>query len=97
MKIYTDFALKEINKLFQSIRDKLVEINSLIDWKIFRIIFESICFNKKISRAIYEADVIITLKMLFNSNIIIFPTLKLINYVLIEFLSGNSLVFLSKF
>jgi hypothetical protein len=47
MKMYTDFALKEIYKLVQSIRGKLVEIKSLIYWKIFRTIFESICFNKK--------------------------------------------------
>jgi len=44
----TDFALKERYKLLQSVKDKLVEINSLIDWKIFSIIFESIYFNKKI-------------------------------------------------
>jgi IS5 family transposase len=60
----TDFALKERSKLLKSVEDKLVEINSLIDWKIFSIIFESIYFNKKNSGASAEADVIITLKML---------------------------------
>ena len=51
MKIYTDFALKEKYKRLQSIGDKLAEIDSLIDWKLFRIIFESIYFNKKVSEA----------------------------------------------
>jgi IS5 family transposase len=46
MKIFTDFALKERSKLLQLVGDKLVEIDSLIDWKTFSIIFESIYFNK---------------------------------------------------
>ena len=35
----TDFALKEDYKRLQSIGDKLAEIDSLIDWKPFCIIF----------------------------------------------------------
>jgi IS5 family transposase len=46
MKIFTDFALKERYKLLQLIGDKLVEIDSLIDWKTVSIIFESMYFNK---------------------------------------------------
>ena len=46
MKIFTDFALKGGYKSLQSVRDKLVEIDPLIDWKTFSIIFESIYFNK---------------------------------------------------
>jgi IS5 family transposase len=37
----TDFALNEEYKRLQSIGDKLAEISSLIDWKPFRPILES--------------------------------------------------------
>jgi IS5 family transposase len=49
MKTLTDFVLKEEYKLLQSIGDKIVEIDSLIDWKLFRIIFEFIHFKKTVS------------------------------------------------
>ena len=64
MKNLTDFALKEEYKRLQSVGDKLAEIDSLIDWKSFRIIFESIYFNKTVFRGRPEADVIIMFKML---------------------------------
>ena len=51
MKTLTDFALKEEYKRLQSVGDKLAEIDSLIDWKPFRIIFESMYFNKTVSEA----------------------------------------------
>jgi hypothetical protein len=68
----------------------------LIDWKAFRIIFESIYFDKTVFRGISEDYVIFIFKMLFHINFMVFPTLNLRNYVLIEFLLGSSLVFLSK-
>jgi transposase, IS5 family len=40
MKTLTDFALKEDYKCLESVGDKLDEIDSLIDWKTFRIILE---------------------------------------------------------
>ena len=46
MKNLTDFAPKEKYKLLQLVGDKLVEIDSLIDWKTVSIIFESMYFNK---------------------------------------------------
>ena len=49
MKTFIDFALKEKYKLLQLVRDQLVEIDLLIDWKSFLIIFESIYFNIKVS------------------------------------------------
>ncbi len=49
MKTLIDFALKEEYKLFESVRDKLAEIASLIDWKTFRIILESMYINKTVS------------------------------------------------
>ncbi len=55
MKIFTDFALKEGYKSLQSNGDKVAEIDSLIDWKSFRIIFESIYFNKTIYEGRPEA------------------------------------------
>ena len=48
MKNLTDFAPKEKYKLLQLVGDKLVEIDFLIDWKSFLIIFESIYFNIKV-------------------------------------------------
>ena len=44
-----DFALKEKYNLIQLVVDILVEIDSLIDWKSFCIIFESVYFNIKVS------------------------------------------------
>ena len=41
MKTLIDFALKEEYKRLESVGDKLAEIDSLIDWKTFRIILES--------------------------------------------------------
>ena len=49
VKTLTDFALKEEYKRLQLVGDKLAEIDSLIDWKLFLIIFESIYFNKTAS------------------------------------------------
>ncbi len=48
MKTLTDFALKEEYKHLQSVGDKLTKIDSLIDWKLFHIIFESIYFDKTV-------------------------------------------------
>jgi IS5 family transposase len=64
MKALTDFTLKEEYKCPQSVGDKLAEIDSLIYWKSFRIIFESVYFNKAVSGGRTEADVIIMFKML---------------------------------
>ncbi len=44
MKTLNDFAPKEDYKLLQPVGDKLAEIDSLIDWKSVRIIFESRTF-----------------------------------------------------
>ncbi len=49
VKTLTDFVLKEEYKRLQLVGDKLAEIDSLIYWKPFRIIFESIFFNKAVS------------------------------------------------
>jgi IS5 family transposase len=48
MKTFSDFALKEEYKRLRSVRDKFAEIDSLIDWKSFCIIFESIYFSKTV-------------------------------------------------
>ena len=48
MKTFTDFALKKEWKSLQSVGDKFFEIDSLIDWKSFRIILESICVSQNI-------------------------------------------------
>ncbi len=64
MKTLTDFALKEEYKLLESVGDKLAEIDSLIDWKTFRIILESMYINKTISGGRPETDVIVMFKML---------------------------------
>ena len=48
MKTLTDFALKEEYKRLQSNGDKVAEIDFLIYWKPFRIIFESIYFDKTV-------------------------------------------------
>jgi IS5 family transposase len=42
MKTFIDFALKEEYKRLQSVGNRLAEIDSLVDRKSFRIIFESI-------------------------------------------------------
>ncbi len=47
MNNFNDLALKKECKLLQSVGNKLDEIDSLIDWKSFRIIFEFIYFNKR--------------------------------------------------
>jgi len=49
MKTFTYVVPNEKYNLFQSIRDKPFEIDSLIYWKFFCIIFESIYFNKTVS------------------------------------------------
>jgi len=49
MKTFTDFVLKEEYKRLQLVETNLLKLISLIDWKSFRIIFESIYFNKTIS------------------------------------------------
>jgi hypothetical protein len=66
MKILTDFALKEEYKRLESVGDKLSEINSLIYWKPFRIILESIYSNKTVSGGRPETDVIVMFKMLIS-------------------------------
>ncbi len=58
MKTLTDFALKEGYKRLQLVGDKLTEIDSLIDWKPFRTIFESIYLNKTVFGSRLEAAVI---------------------------------------
>ena len=64
MKTLTDFALKEEYKRLESIGDKLAEINSLIDWKPFRTILDSMYSNKTVSSGRPETDVIVMFKML---------------------------------
>jgi hypothetical protein len=59
MKILTDSALKAKYIFFLSIDDELSKIDSWIDRKFFRIIFESIHFNKKL----YEADLKVMLSL----------------------------------
>ncbi|AFV23527.1 transposase [Methanolobus psychrophilus R15] len=60
----TDFALNEEYKRLQSVGDKLAEIESLIDWKPFRPILESMYKNRTASGGRPEADVIVMFKML---------------------------------
>jgi hypothetical protein len=48
MKNFTNFALKEKYKLLQSVVDKLIEIDSLINLESFHIIFEFIYLNKTV-------------------------------------------------
>ncbi len=65
MITFIDFALKQEYKRLKLFGDKLAEIDSLIDWKPFHIIFESIYLNKTVSCGRPEAEVIIMFKMLF--------------------------------
>nr|WP_321498726.1 IS5 family transposase [uncultured Methanolobus sp.] len=60
----TDFALNEEYKRLQAVGDKLAEIESLIDWKSFRPILESMYNNRTASGGRPEADVIVMFKML---------------------------------
>lgn len=60
----TDFALNEEYKRLRSVGDKLAEIESLIDWKPFRPILESMYTNKTASGGRPETDVIVMFKML---------------------------------
>ena len=64
MKTLTDFALKEEYKRLESVGDKLAEIDSLIDWKTFCIIIDSMYINKTVSGGRPETDVIVMFKML---------------------------------
>ncbi len=64
MKSLTDFALKEEYKHLEFVGDKLAEIDSLIDWKTFRIILELMYINKTVSGGRPETDVIVIFKML---------------------------------
>jgi len=64
MKTLIDFTLKEETKLIESVGDKLSEIDSLIDWKTFRIILESMYINKTVSGGRPETNVIMMFKML---------------------------------
>jgi IS5 family transposase len=64
MKTLIYFTLKEEYKYFQLGEDKLSEIDSLIDWKTFRIILESMYINKTVSGGRPETDVIMMFKML---------------------------------
>ena len=60
----TDFALNEEYKRLQSVGDRLAEIESLIDWKPFRSILESMYNNRTSSGGRPEADFIVMFKML---------------------------------
>ncbi|SNY22908.1 Transposase domain [Methanohalophilus euhalobius] len=60
----TDFALNEEYKRLQLVGDRLAEIESLIDWKPFRPILESMYKNRTASGGRPEADVIVMFKML---------------------------------
>lgn len=42
MKTFNDFTLKEEYKRIQLVGDNLSEIESLIDWKPFRVILEPV-------------------------------------------------------
>jgi len=64
MDSLTDFALNEEYKRLQSVGDKLAEIESLIDWKPFRPILESMYTNKTSSGGRPQVDVIVMFKML---------------------------------
>lgn len=64
MDSLTDFALNEEYKRLQSVDDRLAEIDSLIDWKPFRPILESMYMNKTSSGSRPETDVIVMFKML---------------------------------
>jgi transposase, IS5 family len=64
MKTLADFALKEEYKRLESVGDKLAGIDSLIDWKTFRIILDSMYINKTVSGGRPETDVIMMFKML---------------------------------
>ena len=57
------FALNERYKRLQSVGDKLAEIESLIDWKPFRPILESMYNNRTVSGGRPEADVIVMFKI----------------------------------
>jgi IS5 family transposase len=58
------FALNKKYKRLQSVGDKLAEIKSLIDWKPFRPILESMYNYRMASGGRPEADVIVMFKML---------------------------------
>ena len=64
MKTLIDFALKDEYKRLESVGDQLAEIDSLIDWKTFRIILESMYIDKTVSGRRLETDVIVMFKML---------------------------------
>jgi IS5 family transposase len=64
MNSFTDFALNEEYKRLQSVGDKLAEIESLLDWKPFRPILESMYMNRTASGGRPEADVVVMFKML---------------------------------
>jgi hypothetical protein len=89
MKIYTYFALKNGYKNLQTVRDKVAEIDSLIDWKSFRIICESLYLTKKSHEADLKLKKLLCLKFLFYSKDIVFTILNLRNNVFIEFISEN--------
>ncbi|SDF63644.1 transposase, IS5 family [Methanolobus vulcani] len=59
----TDFALYGEYKRLQSIDQKIAEIESLIDWKTFRLILELINSNKTALYGRPEADVIVMVKI----------------------------------
>jgi len=54
--------------------DKLAEIDSLIVWESFRIIFESIYFNRTVYLGRPEADVVIMFKVLVLRQFMVFQT-----------------------
>jgi hypothetical protein len=64
MKIITYFGLNEEYTLIQSVVDQFAEIDFSIGLKSFRIIFESIYFNKNVFWGGLEAEVVIMFKIL---------------------------------
>ena len=54
--------------------DKLAEIDSLIVWESFRIIFESIYFNKTVYLCRPQADVVTMFKILVLRQFMVFQT-----------------------
>ncbi len=60
----TDFDLNKEYKRLQSVGDRLAEIESLINWELFRLILEPIYNNRTASAGKPEADVIVMFKIL---------------------------------
>ena len=97
MKTITDFALKEEYKYIQSVWYRFTEIQFLIYWKSFHIIFASMNLDKTNLGGKTETWVIFMLKIFVLQKLHVFSTLNLRNNVFIEFISENFLVFLSTY